>query len=235
MLEQPSRQRMNSTPPRHHSVAELVARFDNDKPASPAPPSQAAASPLGRLPSGRVRQLAGAYEAQLRALLKHLEDERDRRQQRRARRQRSFDEASALAEDAVLEAALQDVQRLLAAHCHATPHTTSHTNDASEGPGTPDPLDQPAPLVEVTVRASTGVAHDDCNAGDQQVAEQGDASLQATEQRVHDLLQRMHGGSGWWTGARALEPQPTCFDPLTANSMYADPLRLARHCSDEDD
>lgn len=195
------------------SVADLVARFNNPT-TTTTQPSQT--SPW-RLPSGRVRQLAGAYEAQLRALLKQLEEERARR--RRAHNTHQNDR-----EDAVLEAALRDVQRLLAAHCHATPHTLNTALDASEGPGTPDPLDEP----------SRQAGHD--------TVPTDDGSLRAAEQRVHDLLQRMEanapqGLARWLSGP--LELQPTAFDPLTANSMYADPLRqaafpLALQHSDED-
>lgn len=214
------------------SVADLVARFD--KPATTTVPS-ARTSPL-RQPSGRVRQLAGAYEAQLRALLKQLEEERARRQRQHAHSTRTSvdSNASLPEEDAALEAALHDVQRLLAAHCatHAVPRTV---DDASEGPGTPDPLNEPTPLEPSSQHPCVSPAPD--------------ASLHATEQRVQDLLQRLHAHSSagsvtqpWWGGVRALElqPEPTVFDPLTANSMYADPLRQAafplthHHDSDDD-
>lgn len=198
---------MNEDPLRNApSVADLVARFD--KPVATTAPSAALKTSPWRLPSGRVKQLAGAYEAQLRALIKQLEEERARRQRRRA----SSSSAACSEEDAALDAALQDVHRLLQAHCatHATPHTT-RVDDTSEGPGTPDPMDEPTPEAHTLAIPDT--------------------SLQATEQRVQDLLQRMHDGQGgaWWGRPRALELQPTTFDPLTANSMYADPLRQAAY------
>lgn len=281
--------------PSSTNVQQLVARFNqgtNLNQATNFPQSNtqgATTSAPARTASGRVRQLTGAYEAQLRALLRHLQEERARiaalRDQARARRaskraqintndeyenrdsntvvgrghaggeqgevmspssmsDSSVDDDDA--EDAALAAALEDIERMLAAHYTpqtqhhpgATPRrsTASHDSTCSGGPGTPDrPLERAlapqqgatTPLLEQHGNDTVNTLH---HATD-------DALYVATEQRVQNLLElfrarhaaaaaeAQRAAQQWRAGPQVLEKRPSLFDPLSANSMYADPLR----------
>ncbi len=275
------------------NVKQLVARFNRATTLS-ATQSATTATPAR---SSRVRQLTGAYETQLQALLRHLQDERARiatlRDEARARRAakrhahiincvqdensnvngvnvmdgdhpHSGEDAVVLssttasdvddAEDAALAAALEDVERMLAAHCQASSAHQSQwisQEGCSGGPGTPDrPLEEGGhPLMDDD--GKTNINHDQSGKYAKEEEQQEDDAYVATQvQRVQNLLdlfrarhaadeaQRVASSKGFHAGPQVLEKRPSFFDPLTANSMFADPLRQAAFplvCRSDDD